>query len=178
MWYIGQTWEAWPLLDGGLGHIGRLQHAYDLPLPNQPNISKWFSDFLVAIPTADVICFGTPKEWCRYECMCAWIIDICVAGWTRRSNSPAGRRALSCEALQTLVPTTRNTRHISERRLWRLYLCNQLVESFLPYFILQLGMSPFNWCMVSWCALRGYTVTDQNVEGGGCRAARPQCAKQ
>ena len=70
------------------------------------------------------------------------------------------------------------TRHISERRLWRLYLCNQLVERFLPYFILKLSMSPFNWCMVGWSAPRGYRVTDQNVEGGGCRAARPQCAKQ
>ena len=39
-------------------------------------------------------------------------------------------------------------------------------------------MSPFNWCMVGWSAPMGYRETDQNVEGSGWRAARPQCARQ
>ena len=135
MWYIGQTWEAWPLLDAGLGHIRRLQHAYDLPLPNQPNISKWFSEFFSGNPHCGCNMSWNPKEWCRYECMCAWIIDICVAGWTRRSNSACRQTSSLMRGIANTCPNNKEyVKKCISFECALIWITNQHSLSFKPYF--------------------------------------------
>ena len=99
-----------------------------------------FINFLWEPPpalAADVICFGTPKEWCRYECMCAWIIDICVAGWTSKAVKQCACRQTS-SLMRGIANTCPSNKEYVKKWTWfgrvLSWITNQHILSFKPYF--------------------------------------------